>query len=161
MELWVHLAHGSFYFLKLKWKEWESPEHCLYIYKKCCQRLYCGIMRIGPESGKGGRGSVVPFLSPPPLCRLVLYCTELGWVRLFLFFCSRFPEHKNPFFPCQSQPDVPRLVLRILTPRSVLFSAAREPHELQQMHNKFSRPRKRTSIHTHNDAQKHTFTEAL
>lgn len=30
MELWLYLAHGSSYLLKLKWKEWGSSEHCLW-----------------------------------------------------------------------------------------------------------------------------------
>lgn len=39
-----------------------------------------------------------------------------GWVKPF----CQFPEHTGPFFLCQSEPDVPRLVLKILILRSIL-----------------------------------------
>lgn len=87
-------------------------------------------MRIGQEPREVGRGEgeqscCCCFFFPP--CWLVLYCTGLGYTGLGgSGFCCQFPEHKDPFFSCQSQPDVPRLVLRILIPHSVLlFSSKR------------------------------------
>lgn len=63
------------------------------------------------------------------------FCTVLGWVTLgWVRLCCQLPEHKGPFYSCQSQPDVPRLVLRIQIPHSILLSALNELLEQWQTH---------------------------
>lgn len=62
------------------------------------------------------RGAVVLFSCVGWFCT-VLSWVILGWVRLLL----PVPWIQGPFFSCQSQPDVPRLALRILIPHSVLL----------------------------------------
>lgn len=131
MELWVYLAHGSFYFSKLKWKEWGSSEHCLWRKKLLPEALlwdyenrpWVRIRREGRRRGGGGDQSC-PF--SPVLTGSVQYprWVTLGWVRVSL----PFPRTQGPFFCCQSQPDVPGLAQRILIPRSVPLSAAGAPN---------------------------------
>lgn len=101
---------------------------------------------------EGWRGS--PALSvlsvlffPPVLAGSVLGWARLGWVRLLL----PVPRTQGPFFPlCQSKPDVPRLVLRILIPYLGLLS------EQKIWRGTYSRTQ--TEIHTHIMAGTHTNT---
>lgn len=86
MELWVHLAHGSFYFLKLKWKEWESPEHCLFK-KNAASGFTVGLWELAQsQEREGGVKGISRAISlpPPVLAGSVLYWAGLG--QAFIFF---------------------------------------------------------------------------
>lgn len=117
MELWVYLTHGSPYFLILKWKEWEKSEQCLYRKQMLPGALLWDYenwprVRISREGWIGAVLLLVFFFPSVGWFCSVLGWVLLGWVRLLL----PVPRTQGPFFSCQSQPDVPRLVLRFFIP---------------------------------------------
>lgn len=104
MELWVYLAHGSPYFLILKWKEWEKSEQCLYRKKKNKKKRLPGALLWDYEnwprvriSREGWRGAVLLLVFfPPLLAGSVLYWAGLCWVGSG--FLLPVPRTQGPFF---------------------------------------------------------------
>lgn len=101
----------------------------------------------------------------PLLAGSVLYWAGLHWVGSG--FCCQFPEHKDPFFSCQSQPDVPRLVLNSDPSLSLAFSSKRvirvaahtHTHTPNLVEHTYSEAQ--TEIHTHSVTGMHTNTAWL
>lgn len=105
-------------FTKKKKKKKTMPGALLWDYENWPR------VRISREGWRGAVLLLVFFF--PVLAGSVLYWAELYWV--WSGFCCQFPEHRDPFFSCQSQPDVPRLALRILIPYPALLSALSESY---------------------------------